>query len=197
MDSHGWNAVANENSGCRFGFFVAGTTYNSIDKTVGLVHACGVRTWHCLWHFMKQSRHSYPCLPGRRGIERLHTSQVSPLENQNIAFYSKYLSLEWICGHWVCALTRSNVSLRKCDHCKCVIWCPCGAILAVVRLLRVPKSACNHKIMIILIEAISHRSHLSSRNIVLRIFRNESSARWTKFVLLTVWHHFLRFQEPM
>lgn len=44
------------------------------------MHCCGALTWHGLWHFIRQSLHSYPCFPGRRGMERLQTSHNSELE---------------------------------------------------------------------------------------------------------------------
>lgn len=33
-------------------------THSCIERTVGFVQAWGALTWHCLWHLVRQSRHS-------------------------------------------------------------------------------------------------------------------------------------------
>lgn len=110
-------------------------TYNSMDRTVGCAQACGVCTWHCLWHFSRQSRHSYACFPGRRGIERLHTSHVSPLSIDNVKrINEKWLKIDFDFDAASDRIfTRSYASLRMCDRCKCAISFLCVAIVVVGR----------------------------------------------------------------
>ena len=62
-------------------------TYSSRLWIVDVEHIESTLTWQCLWHLIKQSLHSYPCLPSRRAKVLLQTSQTVPLRKKIDVFF--------------------------------------------------------------------------------------------------------------